>query len=232
MRQLALSVRLRAHSVFDGFFPGPNAAAVAQLRALTVGTPPVVWLCGPMGSGKTHLLQAVCAAAGARGQTATYLPLRDARAHGAEWLAGCETLEYVCLDDFAAVAGDATWEHAVFRLYTGLEDRGGRLLVSALGPAPGLNIKLADLASRLAAGTLLRLQPLNDEQQLAALQLRARQLGMELPTDAAQWLVRRLPRDMASLCATLDDLDRVSLAEQRRLTLAFVRRCLESQPSA
>ena len=70
---------------------------------------------------------------------------------------------------------------------------------------------------------MLTLQPLDEEEQMAALQLRARLRGFELPDDAAQFLLRRLPRDMATLCAFLDELDEASLVAQRRLTVPFVR---------
>jgi DnaA-homolog protein len=61
VKQLALGVRLRADAVFESFWPGPNSEIVATLR-----TPSIVplWLWGGSGTGKTHLLQAVCAAAG------------------------------------------------------------------------------------------------------------------------------------------------------------------------
>ena len=61
MKQLALGVRLRADAVFESFWPGPNSEIVATLRAPSIVP---LWLWGASGSGKTHLLQAVCAAAG------------------------------------------------------------------------------------------------------------------------------------------------------------------------
>ena len=62
MKQLALGVRLRADALFESFWPGLNGEIVAALQ--TPSTVPL-WLWGTPGSGKTHLLQAVCAAAGA-----------------------------------------------------------------------------------------------------------------------------------------------------------------------
>jgi DnaA family protein len=47
--------------------------------------------------------------------------------------------------------------------------------------------------------------------------------GFELPDETAQYLLRRLPRDMATLCRFLDELDEASLAAQRRLTVPFVK---------
>jgi DnaA family protein len=228
MRQLPLPVRLRASSVFDSFFAGPNAAVLNQLLTLRPGSRPIVsWLYGPLSAGKTHLLQAVCARATTHSHSAAYFPLREVVAHDPDLLSGCEGLSFVCLDDVDAIAGNAAWERAVFRLHTLLDDHGGQLLVVAASPPAGVPMALKDLASRLAAGTVMRLHPLSDDEQASALALRARQLGLDLPVDTAQYLLRRLPRDMNSLCDALDRLDQASLATQRRLTVPFVRDVLD-----
>jgi DnaA family protein len=230
VRQLALPVRLRASSVFESYYPGANADVVRQLLTLVPGArPPVVWLYGPPSAGKTHLLQALCARAGREDLSATYWPMREVSALDADLLSGCESLTFTCLDDFEAVAGDSEWERAVFRLYTELEDQGGRLVIAAAGPPASTRIGLRDLASRLAAGTVLRVQALTDEEQMAALSLRAVQLGLDLPAEAAQFMLRRLPRDMAKLCDALDTLDQASLVTQRKLTVPFVRSVLEER---
>lgn len=229
MRQLALPMRLRSASVFETFYAGRNAAALDRLRMLQAGDRPVaVWLYGPTGVGKSHLLQAICARAGVAGRAAAYIPLRDPDCN-AEMLGGCEALDFTCVDDLEARVGDAAWEAALFRLYTELEDRGGRLVLASSGPPGGVAIKLRDLASRLAAGEVLRLEALTDADQVAALQLRATRLGLELPQETAQFLLRRLPRDMHSLCDVLDKLDEASLAAQRRLTVPLVREVLDRQ---
>jgi DnaA-homolog protein len=228
VRQLVLPVRLRASSVFQSFFSGTNTEVVRQLLTLVPGErPPVIWLYGPRSVGKTHLLQAVCAHAGAQDHAAAYWPLPEVASLDADLLMGCESLAFICLDDFEAIVGNAAWERAIFRLYTEIEDQGGRLIIAAESPPATLQIGLRDLASRLAAGTVLRLQALNDDEQITALSLRATQLGLELPADTAQYLLRRLPRDMASLCDALDTLDQASLVTQRRLTVPFVRSALD-----
>ncbi len=228
MRQLPLPMRLRASSVFTSFFAGPNDAIVQQLLAIEPGVkPPVVWLYGPTGVGKTHLLQALCARGGQRAQAVAYVPLRELANLDADMLLGCESLALVCLDDIETIAGNARWERALFRLYTELEESGGRMIIAAASPPTAIDIALPDLASRLAAGLVLRLQALSDDEQLTVLQARAAQLGMELPTDTAHYLLRRLPRDMGTLCDVIERLDEASLATQRRLTVPFVREELE-----
>ena len=173
---------------------------------------------GP-GSGKSHLLQAVCAELPGSG----YFPLLELAALGPGALEGAEALSCVCIDDLQLVAGRDDWEQALFRLYCELEARRGRLLLAAaLGPTQ-LPFRLPDLASRFAAAHIFRLQALDEAQQREALRLRAQLRGLELPEETALYLQRRFPRDMATLQRLLDTLDVASLAEQRRLTLPFIR---------
>ena len=226
--QLALGVKLRDGSVFASYFAGRNRPAVDALRALRTGEPPTcVYLHGAAGTGKTHLLQALCANAGQRGEGAAYLPLRDVTAMGPELLSGCGELDCVCVDDVELIAGRRDWELALFALHQQLDEHRGRLMVSGAAPPAASGIALADLRSRLGGGLVLTLHALDESEQIAALQLRAHIRGFELPDETAQFLLRRLPRDMATLCAFLDELDEASLAAQRRLTVPFVREVVE-----
>jgi DnaA-homolog protein len=228
-KQLPLGIRLRDTSVFASYFGGRNQSVVEALSALSVRRsgandgPTCVWVHGIAAVGKTHLLQAMCARAHDSGNAAAYLPLADLARLSDELLSGYGQFSLVCLDDAAAVAGDAAWERALFRLHQELDEQSGRLVLSAAAPPAALGFKLRDLASRLNGGLVLTLQPLDEPEQIAALQLRAQLRGFELPEETAQFLLRRLPRNMGALCAFLDQLDEASLIAQRRLTVPFVR---------
>ncbi len=229
MRQLPLAVRLRDFAVFDSFEPGPNGAVVAALAEPTA-TAPALWVWGPDGSGKSHLLQAACAAH----DSAAYLPLRELLTAGPEVLQGWEDRGLVCIDDVDELAGRRDWELAAFALFNRLWERGGRLVVSASAGPAGTRFLLPDLGSRLAWGGVFRLAPLSDEDRVAALRRRAAQRGFELPAESARYLLRRMPRDMRALCGWLDKLDIASLAAGKRLTLPFVKSVIEAEaaPSA
>ncbi|MBS0373365.1 MAG: DnaA regulatory inactivator Hda [Proteobacteria bacterium] len=228
MEQLPLvGVRLRAASTFESFVVGENGPAVAALRARasTSGLPPL-WLYGAPGSGRSHLLQAACARAGALGRRAGYLPLAS-NWPSADIVAGLEQLELVCLDDLERVCGDPAWERALFALYNELGERGGCLAIAAAAAPLALPIGLADLRSRLAASVIWSLRALDEELQGAALSARARALGLELPEDTLLYLQRRLPRDLGALCDALDRLDAAALTQQRRLTVPLARSVLQ-----
>src|SRR5450631_3675112 len=231
MKQLALGVRLRAESVFESFWPGVNAQIVATLRAPS--TEPL-WLWGATGTGKTHLLQAVCAAAGdtsavlpgagppAAGPPAAYFPFARPLALPPEALAGFERSRVLCLDDVDAVAGDLAWEKALFRLFNDATELRTRLIFAAAVPPRQPKWCLEDWGSRAAACTVYQLRELDDEGRLEALRLRAAQRGLQLPHDTSDYLLKRMPRDLPSLLDILDQLDEASLIAQRRLTIPFI----------
>jgi DnaA family protein len=225
-RQMPLPIRLRASSVFSSYFPGPNAAAVNTLSDLaSTGPSPVLFLYGASGVGKTHLLQALCARASQQ-QPATYIPLRELHALGPELLNGAEQMPLVCVDDVGLIAQHLEWNRALFNLHRELEERGGKLVLADEHPPASIDWALRDLSSRVLAGTVLRLQPLSETEQIIALRMQAEQRGLELSDEVANFLLRRLPRDMHSLCDFLDELDIASLTAQRKLTVPFVKEVL------
>jgi len=232
VRQLPLGVQLGVALRFDTFVEGASREAVAALRRLADGPSRApVWIYGVPGSGRSHLLQAACAAAGDAGRPSAWLPLAQLRAEGAGLLEGYERLGFVALDDLDAVAGDGAWESALFALHNGLAEHGGSLAIAAGGSPASTPVRLPDLASRLAASEVYQLAPLAEAEQAGALRRRAAKRGLELPEETIAFLTRRAPRDFATLCRMLDALDTESLAAQRRLTVPFVRDWLAREGS-
>lgn len=228
MQQLPLGVQIEVSSRFETFRAGGNLAAIEDLCAIgkVPGQPPL-WLAGPEGSGKTHLLQAACVRLSERGTPATFLPLQRHDEFGPEILAGCERLGAVFLDDLDAVAGHAAWEGALFTLHNELHEHGGRLVCAARLPPAKLPWSLPDLRSRLAAASVHVLKPLPEADQPDALAARAAARGLELPAETLAYLLRHAPRDFGRLCRLLDAMDAASLASQRRLTVPLAKQVLD-----
>jgi DnaA family protein len=106
------------------------------------------------------------------------------------------------------------------------------VVIAAQSPPRKCGIALADLTSRMSRLPVFQVKSLNEEQRAAALQLRARHRGLELPQETAAYLLRRSRRDMASLYDLLDKLDLEALRAQRRLTIPFVRAVLQDATGA
>jgi len=228
MRQLPLDVQLADYALFDTFYEGQNGAALHALQqCLSDSGNKVTWLWGAPESGKSHLLQALVASADEAGLRPVWLPLKQSGLVP-EMLEGMEAFDVVCIDDIDSVIGQADWEMALFNLFERLMQRNARLVVTAGTGPNGAGFGLRDLNTRMNWGVTFRLQTLNDEESLAALQKRARHRGLNLPADTAAYLLARVNRSPATLFEILDLLDKEALAAQRKLTVPFVRSVLET----
>ncbi len=228
MHQLPLNIRLGELTTLEQFVAGANRAVLAALGAMADGRgEPLLFVHAPPGRGKTHLLHGTCRRAVERGRRPAYLPLRTLLQTNVEVLDGLERLDLVCLDDLEAIAGRREWELALFNLCNGLRENGGALLTAAFAPPNQTGIALPDLRSRLSAGVVYGIRPLNDDDKLRALVQRAEAHGLTLPPEVGRYLLAHCPRDLASLFEVLRRLDQASLIEQRRLTLPFVREILQ-----
>ena len=127
------------------------------------------------------------------------------------------------------IAGLADWERRLFSIWQRALERGATLLFAARESPSQVSFGLADLKSRLASSTVFAVRELNDDEQLEALDLRARLRGFELPAETARYLQRRYPRDMRSLCEVLDTLDYAAFREQRRITVPFIKQILDQK---
>ncbi|MCB1818159.1 MAG: DnaA regulatory inactivator Hda [Gammaproteobacteria bacterium] len=227
-RQLPLALGLQHMPGLDDFIIGRNQVAIDALRhALDTTGETLLYLFGPAGCGRSHLLLGQCAAAKQRGLRCAYLPLAERAAMAPQMLEGLETLDLVAVDDIQTIAGDPDWEEALFALFNRCRDHATRMVFSAdRGPA-ALPLRLPDLRSRLAWGLSLSLQPLDDAGRLQLLQSLAARRALKLPDDVARYLLDRMPRHPKDLVDTVTRLDQASLAEKRRLTIPFVRDSLD-----
>lgn len=220
LAQLPLPLSLEDHASFATFVAGANGAAVEHVRAVATGRPGTLWLCGAAGSGRSHLLQAACRAATAAHKRAMYVSLP---ASSPAILADLEQVDLLAIDDVHTVAGELAWERPLFLILNAFLACGGGLLLAAAAPAARCGFSLPDLASRGAGAVTYRLAPLTDTDRAAALKLHAAARGLELEDAAAEFLLKRVARDMRVLTQWLARLDRASLSARRRLTVPFIR---------
>jgi DnaA family protein len=200
MQQLVLDIRPAAEPDFDNYIPGPNAEALARVRALATGAlrEAIVYLWGESGSGRTHLLHAA------------------ARANP----------QLVIADDVEVL--DSAAQQQLFVAINAARDGAAPVLAAGkLSPA-GLTLR-EDLRTRLAWGLVYQLRPLSDADKAEHLRAAAARRGLRLSDEVVGYLLTRLPRDLPSLNGVLDALDRYSLAAKRPVTVPLVREALEKK---
>ena len=226
MSQLALPLQLDDYAVFSSFLSNGNEVIVATLSEIAAGRGSYgCWIWGGEATGKTHLLQAACEAAGDR---AVYIPLKSIIKIGPKILDDLATRELICIDDLDSVVGHSEWETRLFNLYNQIFGQDGQIIVSANASPRICSIELADLKSRMMKLPAFQIKSLNENLRISALQLRSNHRGIELPISTAKYLLKRSRRDMNSLYEILDQLDKEGLRAKRRLTIPFARKVLFS----
>jgi DnaA-homolog protein len=213
MEQLSLELAPPPAATFENFFPARNAATVAQLRAAARGEERFLYLWGPRGSGKTHLLRAFAAAGAGRG--AVYAAPGQPLPAAATVLA-CDDVHLL----------DLVGQLALFDLFNRLRGSGGTLLTAGDRPPPELPLR-DDLRSRLGAGVVVRAEALSDEEKSAALAEHAGRRGLRLEPQWLDYIQSRAQRDMGTQMAIIDTLDRLSLQRKRAVTLPLLREVLQ-----
>lgn len=221
MKQLVLQLAPPPPPTLHNFVAGPNAEAVAAVHAVLDGSAGerFIYLWGGRGCGKSHL-----AAGFAR--ACTDLGLRGSLVRGGREAVNVQALaagDVVVVDDVAAL-GEAD-QVALFDLVNRLREGTGLFL--ATGPLPPMQLRLRpELATRLAQGLVYQVRCLSDTDKQQALEARARQRGFTLGRDVSAYLLRTWRRDLPSLIAVLDTLDRYSLETKRPVTLPLAREVL------
>lgn len=233
MQKLAtqLPLRLNPQEVYqlDNFYFSQAEVQQALLAFCELTTLDFLYLWGGKASGKSHLLMATIAHVQALQPTKRllYLPLAElVQSSSPEVLQSVEELDLLCFDELDAVTGIVEWEEAIFHCFNRQLNTGCKLLVAANHNPATIKIELADLGSRLATGLVYQLEILDDQAKQQALIIQAQIRGLDLPNEVAQYMLRHCSRDIRVLINLLGDLDKASMAAQRRLTIPFIRQVL------
>ncbi|ALN56580.1 DnaA regulatory inactivator Hda [Lysobacter enzymogenes] len=238
--QLPLALRHSPDQRLETYVNAPDGA-IAQLRSLASSDEETagyrdpsgadwVYLAGPAGVGKTHLLLAACAQADIAGRRAAYVPLSAAVGRLREALQSLDTNnDLLALDGIEAIAGRREDEIALFDTHNRARQAGIAVIYASRENPDELKLTLPDLRSRLSQCTRIVLTPLDDDGRAQVLRQRAQRRGLALEEAALEWMLKRMDRDLGGLTQLLDKLDRASLAAQRRITVPFLKRTIDDE---
>ena len=122
---------------------------------------------------------------------------------------------------------NAAGQIALFNAINAARDAGGTVL--AAGNAPPAQLALReDLKSRLAWGLVYQVKPLTDAEKALTLHGEAARRGLKLSDEVVWYLLTHVRRDLRSLIALLDRIDRASLEQRRAVTLPLVRELIRN----
>jgi len=209
---------------FETFYLSSNKVVIDSIKD---DKNKLIWIAGPEGTGKTHILQATVNYMDDGDNRLLYLPMVESKDFTPDILDNLNQFDLVAIDDIENVIGDFSWEEQLLILYEELIHTKCRILISSSDTPQGLRFKLPDLASRFSLGLVDRLKPMNEEQIIKAISLHATVRGFNLPAEVAKYLISRVPRDVSVLVDIIKLLDYESLSKQRKLTVPFIKTVLD-----
>ncbi len=216
-RQLPLDLPHDAALGREDYLVGKsNQAAFELLERWPDWPSPVIILAGPVGSGKTHLVEAF------RDETgAAVIQARDLTEAGVSALVSAPA----CVVEDAHRGVNNT---ALFHLLNAARQAGKTVLITSRTWPASWKISLPDLLSRLRAATPVEvLEPDDDLLRRVLVKLFAdRQIAVDI--GVVDYLVVRMERSLEVALRAVDAIDREALAGRVKITKPLAGRVLET----
>lgn len=194
----------------DDFFVSPgNAVAVATIEAAQPWPGGKLVLCGPAGSGKTHLVHVWAAQSGA-----AVVSARDLAGADIPTLAKAP----VAIEDVPRIATDLAAQNALFHLHNLVLAEGHALLLSGRSGPGHWGLSLADLQSRMQGAHMVTLAAPDDALLAAVLAKLFNDRQITPKADVIPYLVAHIHRSFEAAASMVERLDSAALAERRTVS--------------
>ena len=216
MPQLPLSLVPPRRMRVDNFIAGANRSLISAVRH-GLDARGWVFLCGPEGSGKSHLALGVLAEWSAANRRASFVPC--CRPGAAALLAGGDA-DLAVVDGIEAFAGRRQDELALFNALNRWQAERTAVLMTGRGVTP---FDLPDLVSRVGQAARLTLKPLNDEDLARFIQQLIVDFQVVPGRGLAEYLMRHGPRSAAGLAELFETVSQRAQAERRVVSAPLVR---------
>ena len=221
--QLLLGLHPNPEPEFANLVVGANAEAVDHALALAQRRATgILYLWGPPGSGKSHLLAATLKSA------STARPCVRISNSIDELNAEIAPGSLIVADDVETL--DERRQTLLFRLFNSARLAGLAMILADKSPPRELHMR-EDLRTRIGQSLIVQLHALTESERASALKQHASARGMRFDEHLIVYLLRHGKRDLPSLMMILDQLDQASLEQKRQPTLPLLREILQSFPA-
>ena len=219
MRQLQLDIEPQLDAKISDF-AGPSwAPVIDNIRQLHAGLIKQFYIYGEAGTGKSHLLSAICDSYLEIGKKAIKVSLLELLDAPVEAIHALDMYDLVVLDDIEVVNGVISWQKAIFHLINLNYEGTGQLVFSSRYAPAELRLQFPDLQSRLTQGVSLRIpngDKISDRQALLNAVMARR--GWHFDSQIVDYLLVHGPKKTATLLRTLEKLEQLLQGEPMKLS--------------
>ena len=212
---------------------GNNTAYRFAQKLAGDGTENLLYIYGPEGSGKTHLLTALCHAIGGK-----YFSFRDAESlysHGYSSEGSSRLADHfadagaLILDDLHLLPDNQEARVELWELFNAYYTSGRKIAIAGLHAPKELPHLDGHLTSRLLWGLVARMDVSDDESRRMILRKLAEDRQMSLPDEVIDLMLLRVRRDIPSLVYALETINRFAIATKRKIGLRLAKEALEAE---
>lgn len=224
MRQLQLDIETQLDARISDF-SGPSWGHVIDtIRQLHAGLMNRFYLYGGAGSGKSHLLSAICDSYLEVGKSAIQVSLLELLDAPTEAITSLERYDLVALDDIESISGVPHWQKAVFHLINYNNEENRQLVFSSRVAPIELKLELPDLQSRLTQAVSVKVPngSLYADRSSLVMSVLARR-GIHIDQQIIDHLLNHGPHQTSILLKTLEQLIQLLKGEKTKLSHASLR---------
>jgi chromosomal replication initiator protein len=215
---------------FDNFVVCDGNAGALQFsrRIADPGDPEnLLYIYGPAGSGKTHLLQAI---GQVLGQAAPYLSFKEAGTIDELSVRFCRA-DALIVDDLHLMPDDGGLRAALWQVFNDFHSTGRKIVMAGLYAPRELPYLDDHLVSRLLWGLVARLDVSDDHSRQMILKKIAGDRQVRIPDDVVDFILMTTSREVGDLISAFESVFRLSMVLKRRITLPLAREAREMQLS-
>lgn len=225
---------VRSDCTFDNFISCDGNAGALQFSR-RVADPDdsenLLYLHGPAGSGKTHLLKAIGRVIEETSkQPAPYLTFREA-ATVADLSSRSARAGALIVDDLHLMPDDSGIRAEVWQVFNDFHSSGRPVIMAGLYAPRELPYLDDHLVSRLLWGLVARVDVSDDHSRQMILKKIAGDRQVRITDDVVDFILMTTSREVGALISAFDAVYRLSMVLKRRITLPLAREARERQLS-